>query len=112
MGKQPFKGNLQIRNLNNYQITGDLQGILDLDSWQKFLPPGQITEAHGTMKLDVSFDGPVRYLNSPNAVDKFKTSGEIFVNDLSFKLADNSLPFEEFNGHFLFNGRDLAISDF
>jgi hypothetical protein len=112
MEQQPFKGNLQIRNLQNYHIKGEFEGRLDLNSWQKFLPPGQVTKANGNMQVDVSFDGPVSYLNTPNSVDKFKTSGEIFVNDLSFSLADNSLPFEEFNGHFLFNGRDLAISDF
>ena len=112
MDGQSITGNLRIRNLSNYQVKGDLQGTFELDSWQKFLPPGQVTEANGSVQLDISFDGPVHQLKSPTSADKFKTSGEMIVTDLNFSLKENSLPFQDFNGHFLFNGRDLAISDF
>ncbi len=112
MELQPFSGNLKITNLENYHIQGDLKGTLDLNSWQRFLPPGKVTEATGTMQMDVAFNGPINYLKTSTSVDKFKTSGEIFINDLNFSLEKNSLPFRDFGGHFLFNGRDLAISDF
>ncbi len=112
MESRSFQGNLTIRNLQNYEILGDFKGTLDLQSWQKFLPKGKVTSASGTMTLDVSFDGPVKYLKSSKAVDNFKTSGEVALKDLSFNLSKNSLPFRDFQGHFLFNGRDLAISDF
>ena len=112
MESQPFGGNLQITNLETYHIKGDLEGTLDLNSWQRFLPPGKVTEATGTMQMDIAFDGPINYLKTPSSVDKFKTTGEIFINDLNFSLEKNSLPFRKFEGHFLFNGRDLAISDF
>ena len=112
MEGQPIKGNLQIRDLTNYQIKGDLQGTFELNSWHKFLPPGQVTEATGSVQLDISFDGPVNQLKSPSSADKFKTSGEMIVTDMNFSLKENSLPFQDFNGHFLFNGRDLAISNF
>lgn len=112
MEQQAFSGNLQIRNLEEYHINGDFKGTFDLNSWHQFLPKGQVSTADGTMKVDISFNGPVNYLKSAVSMDKFKTSGEIFVEDMSFSLEENSLPFENFNGHFLFNGRDLAISDF
>ena len=112
MEGQPINGNLRIRNLTNYQLKGDLQGTFDLNSWQKFLPPGQVTEASGSVQLDISFDGLVNQLKSPRSADKFKTSGEMIVTDMNFSLKENSLPFKDFNGHFLFNGRDLAISNF
>ncbi len=112
MESQPFGGNLEIKNLETHHIKGDFEGTLDLNSWVRFLPPGKVTEATGTMQIDIAFDGPVNYLKSPNLVGKFKTSGEIFIDDLNFSLEKNSLPFNNFNGHLLFNGRDLAISDF
>ncbi|GJM28654.1 MAG: hypothetical protein DHS20C17_12890 [Cyclobacteriaceae bacterium] len=112
MEEQAFSGNLKIRNLEKYHIDGDFKGTFDLDSWHQFLPQSEVTAANGTMKVDISFSGPVNYLKSAASMDKFKTSGEIFVENMSFSLERNSLPFEHFNGHFLFNGRDLAISDF
>ncbi len=108
----PFGGNLTIKNFNDYHLNGALKGTLDVESWQKFLPQGKVTAAQGKMDLDVSFNGQVRHLKSNRAVDNFKTSGALIMDDVSFSLAKNSLPFESFNGHFLFNGRDLAISDF
>ena len=111
MESKPFSANLTLSNLKNHHIKGDFRGSLDLNSWQSFLPPGQVTKATGIMDVDIAFDGPVNYLNT-NSVDKFKTTGEIILNDLNFSLEKNSLPFQNFNGHFLFNGRDLAISDF
>jgi hypothetical protein len=107
-----FAGNLQINNLEQYRIKGDFQGTFSLNSWQKFLPPGEVTTAEGNMEVDITFEGPVNYLKSTTSMDKFKTSGEILIEDLSFSLANNSLPFKNFNGHFMFNGRDLAISGF
>ena len=112
MESLPFKGNLTISNLRDYHIKGDFEGTMDLKSWQNFLPPGEINEATGTMQMDVAFDGPVHYLKAQNAVDKFKTTGEISIDSLNFSLKKSSLPFRNFGGHFLFNGRDLAISDF
>ncbi len=112
MESQEFRGNLTIKNLKDYYISGDFKGTLDLNSWQKFLPPGKVSEASGMMSLDIAFEGPVHYLKSNKAVDNFKTSGEVSVRDLDFSLSKNTLPFEDFEGHFLFNGRDLAISDF
>ena len=112
MESRSFQGNLPIKNLKDYWVEGDFEGILDLESWQKFLPQGQVTEAQGTMSLDVSFKGPVKYLKSSKAVDNFQTSGEVTLADLSFGLSKNNLPFQDFKGHFLFNGRDLAISNF
>ena len=112
MESRSFKGNLTMKNLKDYWVDGDFEGILDLASWQKFLPQSQVNDASGTLSLDVSFRGPVKYLKSNQAVDNFQTSGEVTVSDLSFGLNQNSLPFEDFQGHFLFNGRDLAISNF
>jgi len=112
MESQPFSGNIQITNLESYHIKGDFEGTLDLNSWQRFLPSGKVAEATGTMEMDIAFEGPINYLKTPNSVDKFKTTGEIFINNLDFSLEKNSLPFRDFGGHFLFNGRDLAISDF
>jgi len=112
MEEQAFSGNLQINNLEKYHIKGDFEGTFDLESWHQFLPLEQVASADGTVKVDIAFNGPVNYLKSTSSMEKFKTSGEIFVEDMNFSLSQNSLPFENFNGHFLFNGRDLAISDF
>lgn len=112
MEERSFSGNLQIDNLEQYHIKGNFEGTFDLHSWQQFLPPGEITAAYGEMQVDITFDGPVNYLKAAKSMNKFKTSGEILIHDMNFRLAKNRLPFENFNGHFLFNGRDLAISNF
>ncbi len=112
MESRPFKGNLTIKNLKNYFLNGEFEGTLDLASWQKFLPPGKITEAQGTMTLDVAFKGPVEHLNTSKAVDNFSTTGSVALNEVDFSVEKNNLPFKNFNGHFMFDGRDLAISDF
>jgi hypothetical protein len=112
MENRSFSGNLEIHNLEQYIINGNFEGSFDLNSWQQFLPPGKVTDATGEMIADIKFNGPVKYLKAANSMDKFKASGEVLIRDLNFNLAGNSLPFEDFNGHFMFNGRDLAISDF
>jgi len=112
MEGRSFSGNLEIHNLEQYHIIGDFEGSFDLNSWQQFMPPGKVSDANGEMTADIKFNGPVKYLQTASSMDKFKTSGEILIRDLNFNLSGYRLPFKNFNGHFLFNGRDLAISDF
>lgn len=108
---RPFQGNLTLKDFNNYEITCDFDAVLNVNSLLQFYPIENLQKASGLVDLDIHMEGIV---NAPNkkASQNFTASGEINLDDLEFDLKQNNLPFRSFNGNFLFNRRDLAISGF
>lgn len=107
-----FSGNLTLQNFSDYYLSCKIDGEFDVQSLLGFYPVEEIESASGLINLDVSFDGRLNNLKTTKTATKTKASGEIILDDLSFNLKKNNLPFTDFNGSFIFKNDDLAISDF
>ncbi|MDQ3393522.1 MAG: hypothetical protein M3512_05350 [Bacteroidota bacterium] len=107
-----FIGNLLVRDFNDYYVKGFVDAEIDIGSLIKFYPIERVKAATGQAKVKMSLEGRLNDLKSSATTNKLVTAGEIILNDLNFRMTTSNLPFEQFNGSFIFNNNDLGISDF
>jgi hypothetical protein len=77
-----------------------------------FYPIENIEEAGGILDMQVAFEGSIRDFKRSVHLNRFRTSGEVNLRNLSLRLKEFSVPLTSANGNFIFNNNDLAISDF
>ncbi len=112
MDNRPINGGLILKNFNDLYIDCQIDATINTQSLLAFFPIEQLNEANGIVDMDISFDGNLKDFKNYNRINRVKSSGEIEITDLNFKLKTNSLQFRDFNGHFIFSNNDLAINDF
>lgn len=104
-----IKGYLNISNFRNPFVESALKGKVDLNALIRSFPDSKIKQAFGEMDLDIEFSG---YPKIESGLDAFKVNGEVDLSHVSFVLRGERLPFNQFDGSFIFRENDLAISDF
>ena len=109
---QKIKGVLTLKNFNDYTISSKIQGLVDMNVLMDIFPSKQIKAAYGKLNLDLTCSGKISDLNAADTRKNFRTDGEVALQNVSFILHGERLPFNRFNGSFLFKNNDLAISDF
>jgi len=109
---RPVAGNLLVRNFDDYYLKFDLKGLVDVHTLLDIFPNKQIRSAYGRVNVDLHGTGRLSDLNNPKRRSRFNADGEIELQNLSFILNGERLPFNSFNGSFMFNKNDLAISNF
>ena len=107
-----FSGNFAMLNFENPSLVFDLKGAADVASLLAFYPVGKVERASGEIALQVSFDGKMSDLKAERLIQYVRTSGEITVKDLQFKLRGTHLLFDAFNGNFHFRRSDLQVNNF
>lgn len=107
-----FSGNFSIHNFENPSLVFDLKGETDVASLLAFYPVEKLERAKGQIALQVSFDGKISDLKAERLIQYVRTSGEITVKDLQFKLRGSHLLFDAFNGNFHFRRSDLQVNNF
>jgi uncharacterized protein involved in outer membrane biogenesis len=107
-----FSGNFSVLNFENPSLVFDLTGAADVASLLAFYPVEKIERASGEIALQVSFDGKMSDLKAERLIQYVRTSGEITVKDLQFKLRGTRLLFDAFNGNFHFRRSDLQVNNF
>ncbi len=105
-------GNLLIRNFDDYYLKFNVKGLIDVQSLLDIFPNKVVRSAYGRMNMDLRGEGRLSDLNDPKKRNQFNTDGEVDLQNVSFILYGERLPFNAFNGSFIFNKNDLAISDF
>ena len=107
-----IQGNLTFTNFDDPQVDFSIKGIVDVNSLMDIFPNDLVKHANGRMDLDVSCVGKISDLKSRQRRERFKANGEVNLYNVSFILYGEMLPFNRFNGSFMFNKNDLAISNF
>lgn len=107
-----FQGNFYMSNFSDPYLKMDLNGVLDVASVTAFYPVEQIQNASGTVGVVFDFEGRLADLKHSSRIKNVKTTGELQVTNLEFKMTGKALQFKKLNGTFIFNRNDLAISDF
>ena len=109
---QQITGNFLYKNFDDPYIEFFLNGSFEAQKLFSFIPESGIEPSSGNLSLNVFFSGMQRHLKSEDGAQHLSTSGQLFMSDFSFTLKDNELPFNDFNGSFLFDKNDLIINGF
>lgn len=109
---QPVTGNLKLRNFDDYFLKFNVKGLVDVQSLLNIFPNKKVRSAYGKMNIDLNGSGRLSDLNVPKKRDRFHANGAVELRNISFILNGERLPFNSFNGSFIFSENDLAISNF
>lgn len=109
LDNRKMNGELEITNFKDPYIKSEIIGKINLNSLVKSFPESKLKDAYGEMDLNVNFSGR---RHAGKFGGNFTANGEIQLNGVSFILEGERLPFNHFNGSFIFRKNDLAISDF
>jgi hypothetical protein len=106
-----FRSNLEIRNINDPDITFAFTGELDAASLFSFYPLKSISRPAGTIIADISFEGKTAWLKSKATAQQASALGNIDLKNLSFTLGADSVQINDLSGALQFNKNDLALSN-
>ncbi len=109
LDEYPIAGRLEIKDFKEPWINSELKGTFSLDAMVQVFPDSKIESAYGKMRTDIRFKG---FPKSASGIKAFNADGEVELQNVSFILKGERLPFNKFNGSFIFRENDLAISDF
>ncbi|MDN4166195.1 AsmA-like C-terminal region-containing protein [Cytophagales bacterium LB-30] len=101
-----------LSNFDDFHLDGQFSGEIDAASLMAFYKPEAIESAKGLVNFQIGIKGRLNDLKSKTTSRQVATSGELSISNLSLQLNTYPLAMSQFNGNFLFNNNDLAISDF
>ncbi|MCK6617052.1 MAG: AsmA-like C-terminal region-containing protein [Cyclobacteriaceae bacterium] len=106
-----FRSDLEIRNLNDPEITFGFIGEIDVTSLFNFYPIKSISQPAGTLVADVSFEGKTSWLKNKSTAQQASALGTIDLKNLSFLYGTEHVPVNNLSGTLQFNKNDLALSN-
>lgn len=109
-----LNGNLQIINFQKPLVKADLIAEFDLAEIDSYFDIPKLSAISGKLAVDMSFSNQLQSFRQFTIHDfiSSQTAGELTFRELQFALADNLLDFNQFNGSFQFNNKDLLIDQF
>lgn len=110
--KEKLQANLSILDFTNPLVEFDIKGGADINTLINLAPGLGVKTAFGKAELNLKGSGRIRDLDERRRKDRFNAHGEVALRNVSFVLEGERLPFNRFNGSFIFNNNDLAISNF
>lgn len=107
-----FKGNFELSGFVDSYIAFDILADVDARSALNFFPVNQISEAVGNLYIDLQFSGRLEDMKHVSRLDRIKSSGEVNLDKVDFKVKGVDLAFRDFKGNFIFQDDAVAVSDF
>lgn len=106
-----FSSNFVLSNFNDPDIVLDFKGVIDAPAVLDFYPVEDIKYAHGSLVVDVAFDGRVSLLKNKNTAQQVTTLGTVDMKGVNLLYGKNKIPLENLQGNLQFNNNDLALSN-
>lgn len=106
-----FRSDLEIRNINDPDITFAFTGEVDAASLLSFYPIKSVSRLSGTIIADVSFEGKTAWLKSKSTAQQASALGSIDLKNLNFAFGTDSIQINGLSGSLQFNKNDLALSN-
>lgn len=103
--KQPFNGSLSIENLSDPIIAFHANGNVNLQTLAAFYKPDTLSQIDGTVRMNLKFNG------RSNDIASYHSSGNMRMHQVSFRLKENDVPFDNINGQFTLDGNKFHIAD-
>ncbi len=104
-------GNLKVSDFENPFLILFAKADLDLNSLRAFIKHDTLESLSGNMKLNVSFAGKVKDLQQYASSGNYRShaSGNISLENVSFKLKQNPLDYKNINGNFLLHNNNVEV---
>lgn len=106
-----FRSDLEIRNINDPDITFAFTGEVDAASLFSFYPIKSVSRLSGTIIADISFEGKTAWLKSKSTAQQASALGSIDLKNLNFAFGTDSIQIDGLSGSLQFNKNDLALSN-
>lgn len=107
MNEFPLKGRATLGNLETLQARAELEGDLSMALFEQIMPDWGIKSETGTIDYALAFEGRL----VEEASGDWLVDGEASVKNASFSWNNYHLPLKHWDGTFLFNDRDVAITE-
>lgn len=103
---QPFKGSLQVEDFAHPFVNFSIRSNINLEALSHFYKPDTIEKMNGTLLINASLSG--------RADDKksYTSSGNVEMQNVTFRLKNKEVDFNNFNGDFSLSGNKLTVKDF
>ena len=108
-----FTGNGSISNFVQPNVTGLMNGHLDLATFHQFFHFQNIEKISGIVDLNLQF--VIQFLDPEYQKDKFaitKSKGNLNLKNVLYKHVENEIIYQDVNGEIVINNNDAAVKDF
>lgn len=108
-----FSGNGSVRNFEQPNVTGQMDGHLDLATFHQFFHFQNVEKISGIVDLNLDF--VIQFLDPEYRKDKFsitKAKGNLNLKKVLYKHVNNELIYQDVNGDIVINDNDAAVKDF
>ncbi len=114
LNKGEIKGDVSIFNFEEPRLEFQLFSNINADEWQRFLQWDKIKQASGDLLIDIEFKGKLDK-NKKFTAYHFMASqvrGVVSASNITFRLKDDLLQYQNINADFLFNNNDVVVNGF
>ncbi len=108
---QKFRAGFYIKDLLNPFISINVEAGIDLASFIAFYPVDQLEKAEGFLGLELNMEGDLINLRQGSTSGMVKTSGNIELKKVSFKLKENPFLFNEVNASLLLKDNLTTVNE-
>lgn len=102
-----IKGKATLVNLQSMETRAELEGELSLALFEQMMPGWGIRSRSGHIDYALAFDG----ILDEKASAGWLIDGEASLRDATFDWNNYTLPLQKWSGTFLFNDRDVAVTE-
>lgn len=108
------EGELSFLNFRKPAITVSLSSKINLDKLDQIMQIEDLQSISGRLDLNIKFSNNLKSLHKFTIHDflSSKTTGSMKISNVSLKLKDIPVNYNNLNGSFKFNNKDLLIEDF
>ncbi len=108
------EGELSFLNFRKPTITVSLSSKINLDKLDQIMQIEDLQSISGRLDLNIKFSNNLKSLHKFTIHDflSSKTTGSMKISNVSLKLKDIPVNYNNLNGSFKFNNKDLLIEDF
>ncbi|MDD5571417.1 MAG: AsmA-like C-terminal region-containing protein [Bacteroidales bacterium] len=103
----------EIKNFVNPSIKLTMQASFDFKDLHDFIKIDTLEDLKGTIRLNASFLGKFENFENISAKDFINSnaSGNIYLNNVSFRIKKNPLKFTDIDASLVFRNNDLAVDN-
>lgn len=112
LANQPFRMSLTLSNFHNPYLGVSLDAGVDLNAFHSFFPLDNVEKVDGFLGVSTRLYGEVTDLKNPSSETEINAVSDINAKNVSFKLEDYPLTFENINGTLEINGQTAILTDF
>lgn len=107
-------GNLNIKNFERPTVKVQFTSTVQLSSITNYFSLDKVKSMNGLLEINMNFKNTLKDFRQFTIHDfiSSQTSGEMKISNMHVELANSPHEFTNFNGSFMFNNKDLEVSQF